>query len=84
MCPAFFKIEIQYLSSENTVSVPFSYMIWFDTLGTQTEKNLAKRRDLQWIGVHVSGKCGCVKREKPAYPNWLNRFRPAQKDRRIR
>jgi hypothetical protein len=59
-------------------------MIWFDTLETETEKNLTKRRDLRWIGVHVSGKCGYVKREKPAYPNWLNRFHPAQKDGEIR
>ena len=82
MCPAIFKIEIQYLCSKNTVSVPFSSKIWFDNLENRhAREETHEGRDLQWIGVYVNGKYGYVRGEKPVYPNWLNLFHPARKDK---
>jgi hypothetical protein len=80
MCPAFSKIEIQHLRTENTVSVPFSFKIRFDNFEDTAREESYEGRDLRWIGAHVSGKYGYVRGERPVYPNWLNHFHPAQKD----
>ncbi len=55
-------------------------MIWFDNFGDIASEESCERRDIRWIGVHVSGKYGYVRGEKPVCPNWLNHFHPAQKE----